>query len=71
MSYTIRSTCNATMYCEINRTKLIDAGDGYKRKCPVCSALYDREYPKAEKSTNYDPDEALRRMRKLFGTQTY
>jgi hypothetical protein len=67
----IRTTCNANRYCEINRTKLIDRGIGKSKICPVCDTIYDVEPPKVQKSANYDPDEALRRMRKLFGPQTF
>ena len=32
------------MYCIVNRTKLVQMGDGRKLKCPVCEAVYDPDY---------------------------
>ena len=40
----MRTTCDNTQYCRINRTKLVEMGIG--KKCPVCDKLY--EYPKEE-----------------------
>jgi hypothetical protein len=36
-----KRTCTETAYCRINKTKLVQAGNGFIWKCPVCGAEYD------------------------------
>lgn len=37
-------TCEANTYCRINKTRLEQAGDGRKLKCPRCDAEYDPDW---------------------------
>lgn len=53
-------TCDNDRYCTINRTELVQIGDGYKMKCPVCGTLYDPQWKPPP--TQEEKEEAYRRM---------